>query len=741
MNIPFKSRNLQEIFTKLEQLLSKQDSYELNDTLQQIRSTYTMMLSYMVKGVDDPNAGQIYMDLVRQCYKTGFRSIRMHHIQSLASDKYVQAYKSIVNGPSLQALLRNLELSCSRLASVKSAPNDRERIQTHDLVESSQVHQSNMTNLFNQVWTSDNWQSEDYETAQELLHSSVLSSYEKSFFVSAVLLSLLETFDEHKLMCLFDGYETGDGEYRMRCAVGIVLALRMYDNCLDLFPKICSRLSLLYDDPHFVDDLYVILMQLQYSKLTDKISDKMQNDIIPTLLKSGKFHRTDYGIEEIDSYLTQNGENPEWHKGAHDDVAQEKIQEMAELQMEGADVQMSTFIHMKNGPFFQQTCNWLLPFSPDHPDIIEIINRLGKENHITKTFMSLLETAPFCNSDRYSFSFMIDRIGSVGQQMVDKNLSSQMSDSEMKEQLKEMKGTTPKSSEHSRYFIYDLYRFFIGYPFHHQFPNPFGKDEPAFTPLSCSMMKPLLDDHEHLLSLGEFFMRKELYTGALQLFYALHPQEREDHDSIWQKIGFCQQQSGDYEGALRSYTTAYSLNPNSRWTLKHLASVSYHEQNYSDAEVYYDMLLSEDEENLSYLKHKADCQIQDNRYADAIPVLYKLNYLDEHSTEVKEDLAYSLLMTSKKEKAKEIYEQLLSDNPESPQYNLNLANIYYLDGDMETAYTLYSTAYSEMEGQDDRKKKFKRMFVDAAKRLKPFGIDIHKFQMMYDAVVIMNPEP
>ena len=741
MNIPFKSRNLQEIFTKLEQMLSKLDSYDLHDNLSQIRSTYTMMLQYMVKGVDDPNAGQIYLDLVRQCYKTGFRSMRMSHIQHYPSDKYVQTYKSTFNGPSFQTLLSNLETSRTRLSAIKSNPNERESVQHHDLLSASQAHQYNMTLLFNQVWTSDNWHSQDYETSQELIQSSVLTSYEKCFFVSAVLLSLLETFDERKLMCLFDGYDSMDIETRMRSAVGIVIVLRMYDACLDLYPKITSRLSLLMDDSHFTDEMYVILMQLQYSKLTDQISDKMQNDIIPTLLNSGKFHKTDYGIEEIDDYLTQNGENPEWHKGSHDDVAQEKIQEMAELQMEGADVQMSTFIHMKNGPFFQQTCNWLLPFSLDHPDLIGIIERLGKENHITQTFMTLLNTAPFCNSDRYSFSFMIDRIGASGQQMIDKNISGQLSADEMKEQLKELTNTTPKSSEYSRYFIHDLYRFFIAYPFRHQFPNPFAKESASFTPLSCNAMKPLIDDHEHLLSLGEFFMRKELYSDALQLFYAMNPKEIEDHDSIWQKIGFCQQKSGDYESALSSYTTAYSLNPESRWTLKHLASVSYHEKKYSDAEVYYDLLLNEDEENLSYLKRKADCQIQDGRYSDAVPLLYKLNYLDEQSSDIKEGLAYCLLMTGKKDKAKELYEQLISENPENSQYSMNLANIYYIEGEMETAYTLYSTAYNQMEGDDDWKKQFKRMFVDAAKRLKPLGIDIHKFQMMYDAVVIMNPKP
>ena len=739
MSVPFKTRNLQELFNKLQSMLSKTDNYELNDDLSQTMKTYSTMLQYMVKGVDDPNAGKIYLDLVRQCYQTGFRSVRLSHIQGRPSDKYSQTYRTAVNGPSFQSLYSSIEASRARLTALKSSPNKRDRIQTHDMLETSQVHQTHLLNLFNQVWTSDQWQSIDYETSLQLLQSDNLTDYDKSLFISSVTLSLLEMFDERKLMCLFDGYDMNLSETHMRSAVGILLTLRCYDSCIDLYPKVSSRLSLALDNPRFVDDMYLILMQLEYSKLTDQVSAKMQNDIIPTLLESGKFHRTEYGIEEIDDYLTQNGENPEWHKGSHDDVAEKKIHEMAELQMEGADVQMSTFIHMKNGPFFSQTGNWFMPFSTDHPEIIGIIDRLGKENSLTKTFMSLLETAPFCNSDRYSFSFMIDRIGKAGQQMMDKNISKQMGDEELREQVKEMRSMSPKDSEYSRYYIHDLYRFFIGYPFHPQFENPFAKDAPSFTPLSTSCLRPLLDSRENLLSLAEFFMRKEQYVDALKMFDALHPEEAEEHDTIWQKIGFCQQKCGETEKAIQSYTTAYTLNPGSQWTLKHLAQLMYHQKNYSEAEVYYDLLIVTDEENLNYLKRKVDCQIKDGRYADALPLLYKLNYLDEHSLDVKEELAYCLLMTGQQEKSKSLYESILSEQPESAQYNINLANLYYLAGDIETAYSLYSSAYHVMDHKGDWQKRYKRMFVDAAKTLKSLGIDVHKFQMMYDAVVLMNP--
>ena len=229
-------------------------------------------------------------------------------------------------------------------------------------------------------------------------------------------------------------------------------------------------------------------------------------------------------------------------------------------------------------------------------------------------------------------------------------------------------------------------------------------------------------------------MRKELYSDALRLYNALEPQESEDQVFLWQPIGFCQQQSGDMESALSSYSIAYSLNPNSKWTLRHLARIAYHQKQYSDAEVYYDLLLSDDEDNLKYLKRKADCQIQDGRYEDAIPLLYKISYLDENSSDVKDELAHSLLMTGKYEKSKDIYNSLSATYPDNTQYLVNLANIYYVEKDFETAFTYYCEAYNHLKTEENGEKRFKRMFVDAAKSLKPLGIDINKFQMMYDAV-------
>ncbi len=735
MQLPFKTKNLLEIYEHISSLVTQTNNYELTSALVQIRQTYSTMLQYMVKGIDDPNSGKIYADMVRQCYVIGYRASRLTRLKDHMDEKYATTFRSI-GVQSFSNTIKSLEESRSRLSETQSLINDIGSVNELDLKLESQrkVHQELLISLFNIVWTSDIWESSDYQSASSLLSSSLLTSYDKSLFVGAVVLSVIEMFDERKFMILCDAYVNDSDDVSMRGIVGIVLSLRKYDSSINIFPNISARLSLLFDSESFVKDIYLVMMQLQYSKITDRVSDKVRNDILPSLLSSGKFKKTKYGITEIDDYMTKNGENPEWHKGDKDPAVMKKMEEMAQLQMDGADVQMSSFIHMKKGPFFYPTANWFMPFSVNHPEISSILDRMRKNQGTANALINILKYAPFCSSDRYSFTFMLDNIGISGQNMITQSLSGEMSEEDMQTQLDELKKRKTKKSEHSRYFIQDLYRFFIAYPYHNQFYNPFDKSLPSFTPLDSGIFELLLDSKEELLSLAEFYMRKELYSDALRLYNALEPQESEDQVFLWQQIGFCQQQSGDMESALSSYSIAYSLNPNSKWTLRHLARIAYHQKQYSDAEVYYDLLLSDEEDNLKYLKRKADCQIQDGRYEDAIPLLYKISYLDENSSDVKDELAHSLLMTGKYEKSKDIYNSLSATYPDNTQYLVNLANIYYVEKDFETAFTYYCEAYNHLKTEENGEKRFKRMFVDAAKSLKPLGIDINKFQMMYDAV-------
>ena len=54
---------------------------------------------------------------------------------------------------------------------------------------------------------------------------------------------------------------------------------------------------------------------------------------------------------------------------------------MNELQLEGADVYMSTFAALKSYPFFREVQNWFYPFSKQQSDVIKQLKQEGNEKN------------------------------------------------------------------------------------------------------------------------------------------------------------------------------------------------------------------------------------------------------------------------------------------------------------------------------------------------------------------------
>ena len=107
----------------------------------------------------------------------------------------------------------------------------------------------------------------------------------------------------------------------------------------------------------------------------------MREEIIPQMLKTQHLINPDMKIEDIEDLEEFN---PEWKKSL--DMANEKIRELGELQMEGADTYMGTFAQLKTFPFFQQAAHWFYPFSTQISEVASILpsgNDKGKQPYQT----------------------------------------------------------------------------------------------------------------------------------------------------------------------------------------------------------------------------------------------------------------------------------------------------------------------------------------------------------------------
>lgn len=109
-------------------------------------------------------------------------------------------------------------------------------------------------------------------------------------------------------------------------------------------------------------------------------------------------------------------------------------------------------------------------------------------------------------------------------------------------------------------YIQDLYRFFKVYPSHLDFDDIFSM------PLdfhNLPMLQPYLSDSDSLMTIAEFYLRKNYFSDALNIYNILASRSNDDA-SLYEKIGYCKQMDNDLDGALEAYLHADLINPDSK---------------------------------------------------------------------------------------------------------------------------------------------------------------------------------
>ena len=70
--------------------------------------------------------------------------------------------------------------------------------------------------------------------------------------------------------------------------------------------------------------------------------------------------------DELMNDMNSLDKNPEWQEILEQSGIADKLKELNDLQLEGADVFMSTFSGLKSFPFFKEAANWFRPFNTEY---------------------------------------------------------------------------------------------------------------------------------------------------------------------------------------------------------------------------------------------------------------------------------------------------------------------------------------------------------------------------------------
>ena len=458
---------LKEAQTQAEALLDLCGDWTLTNQLEQNRTSYNYMLDYMRQGINDPQREKLYLRLRTDLWDIADRA-RIQLLDKVSTHYYHELRRTQVllpPDPSLKEQLAELESIvddidlCQLPPYNNNIPDDLRR-----------RHETASRRVFISTWISDPWTDEQVNQADLWLESDIVDTHDISLLTSAVGMSLLEWFDPRKMQWLLSASVSFENESRERALVGVALALLQYGDRIPLYPDLTETIRKHAAELWLGKRLNTVYLQLLRCRETDDINRKMQEEILPTMLKNKElFSKFKRSLEE-----EYEGDVPNWAEAIDRLGLNDKIREMNDLQMEGKDIYMSTFAPLKSHPFFNDLPNWFRPFDVENSAIPAELRQNGTFQQKLKLFF---EIGTLCDSDKYSLAFMLQHLPQAQRDLMFAQLSNEALE-EMKDDqhLDKLRNFANLPQTISNQYLQDLYRFFKLSRYKGQITDPFRED-------------------------------------------------------------------------------------------------------------------------------------------------------------------------------------------------------------------------------------------------------------------------
>ncbi len=706
---------------KIEDLTNELQLGEYTDRLNDLHQNYRFLLQYYITGVEDPERKSVYNKLIAKLFVLDaelreellFRNSTNFEYTQKRYFPYTKKYKS----PAELLISLRYYHSQSILISNLQDSHELEKNRLRSNYETA------LPELFNIFWLATSYESEEKKLFEQILIDSYPGFLEKSILISALTLNLWRMFDERKMMMLLDACQSENQMVRQRAMVGLSFVMARYNRFLPYFPAIRNRLVLLADDNHVVDNFQTILIQIISTAETEKISKKMQEEILPEMMKISPLLKDKMDPDSLLNSDDWGEENPEWQEMLDKSGISDKLKELSELQMEGADVYMSTFSLLKNFPFFSETSNWFLPFDTKYSTVKELFK--PDDNSLISAFVG---NNIMCNSDKYSFCLSILQMPESQRGML-KN-SFKMEAEQLAELTNDEAILNPNlaTKNISKQYIQDLFRFFKLYSKHGDFADMFSY---SLSMHHSFLFDILSNDHDFKISIAEYYFSKSHFIPALELFEEIQ-HEITPMAALYQKIGYIYQQTSQFEKALDAYNKADIIQPDDIWTVRKMALCYRLSGNFEKAlEFYHHVDHLKPNQNL-VLMQIAHCFVELRKFKEALNIYFKLDALEGENVKVWRAITWCSFVSGNVKQADYYVSKLIETEPNVQDF-MNAAHIAWCQKKHTEAINLYRKTIELHENKHDL---FLGAFNEDKSYLIANGIDKDEIPLMLDALLV-----
>jgi tetratricopeptide (TPR) repeat protein len=199
---------------------------------------------------------------------------------------------------------------------------------------------------------------------------------------------------------------------------------------------------------------------------------------------------------------------------------------------------------------------------------------------------------------------------------------------------------------------------------------------------------------------------------------------------LYEKSGYCLQQTGKYEEAIASYRKADLFDTNRIWLLGKIAQCHLKLNNTRAAlETYLEQDIFEPD-NLKTAAAIGTCYLNLNEPEKALDYFYRIEFADQGSPKSMRPVAWCLLILGKTEEASPYYDQLLGMEPNAYDY-MNAGHLAFSLGEKQIAAEHYIKSIRQRGGDITS---FLKGFVSDRKYLISNGVEASELPLMMDYV-------
>ena len=656
------ARNLSAAINELENFLSVHPNQVNSDRLHAVRTDYQLMTDYWKRGFKDPQLPALYQSLLQRVYVLSANISRSYAIghNSFLSSIYLRQHMSARDW-SPQNIREELETFVSDVAILELEPPQKREVKQRELYRQ---HQHDMNVLFDRILTSDIWTDGIATMVEEMLLSPTVDTNDQQLIISSIMLSTIEHFDMAKFRTLIHVYEKAiDERVRQRALVGWVMTL---DSGLaaSIYPEQIDLVHQLLEDENHCKELVELQEQIVFCMNAEQDTQTIQREIMPDLMKNQSFRMTRNGIEETEEDPMEDILHPGEQERKMEKM-EASFQRMVNMQKQGSDIYFGGFSQMKRFTFFSELSNWFVPFYPNHPDVVEVMDKTG----LTRFLNVMVEKGPFCNSDKYSFVFAFQQV--INQ--IPQNMREMLERGEAT--FNELATEELESPAYiRRTYLQDLYRFFRLFPLRVAFVNPFDVVNNRY----LFFADPIFSKTHLELFFNDvtaFFLKQDRLYNVLKLL-SNYGEARRDFQ-FWMMYGYLAQHYANESALafsdLQCYANALEIQPDHERALAGLGRALFSREMYEEALETYDQLLMICPDKKSYRLNFAVSLTNLGRYDEALKDLYRLDYLLTASNVHPDDLlnyGYSLWFSGHIDEAADCFHRFLKETGYDPDFIL-----------------------------------------------------------------------